>query len=134
MIIGFTGTRYGMNERQIRKVREYLSTHDISGVRHGACVGADQDFHNICVQQDVVIHVHPGYSKNNPEDDRWRAILEGGYLEYEAKPYFTRNRDIVDNCDILLATPFSPDNGKGGTWYTVNYAKKVGKKVIVFER
>lgn len=52
-----------------------------------------------------------------------------GYQEdiyYPAKMQ-QRNKYMVDNCDILIAVW---DGSKGGTANCVNYAKKLGKKII----
>ena len=40
---------------------------------------------------------------------------------------FERNRLLVDKCDVLLAYLRTQ---RGGTFYTVNYAKKAGKPVV----
>ena len=39
-----------------------------------------------------------------------------------------RNRYMIDKCDVLIAVydGFS----KGGTYNAINYAKKIGKKII----
>ena len=41
-----------------------------------------------------------------------------------------RNRALVDSCDLLLAVY---DGKSGGTKYTVDYANRCGKKVILIE-
>ena len=45
----------------------------------------------------------------------------------------TRNKDIVNSCDILIACP---ENDKevirSGTWSTIRYAKKINKTVLLF--
>ncbi len=46
---------------------------------------------------------------------------------YEAGCMFERNRYMVDCCDVLLAYLYAE---RGGTWYTVKYALKKGKKII----
>ena len=43
--------------------------------------------------------------------------------------FFHRNRLIVDASDVIIA--FN-NHERSGTTYTINYAKKVGKKVKVF--
>lgn len=48
---------------------------------------------------------------------------------YQPDCYHIRNRYMVDNCDALLAV--YDGKGKGGTAYTVNYARKQGKEVMV---
>jgi len=62
---------------------------------------------------------------------------------YPEKYFFDRNKDIVNVSDILLATPDtkqqsnkgvvngSPAVTKGGTWWTINYARRMKKHNIV---
>ena len=47
--------------------------------------------------------------------------------KYENGCMFERNRCMVDNCDVLLAYL---ESERGGTYYTVNYAKKRGKRIL----
>ena len=48
------------------------------------------------------------------------------------KSFFARNRDIVDETDIWIATPATKKE-MGGTWYTINYSHKQKKhRVIVY--
>ncbi len=47
--------------------------------------------------------------------------------KYENGCMFERNRRMVDNCDVLLAYL---ESERGGTFYTVNYAKKKGKRIV----
>jgi hypothetical protein len=50
----------------------------------------------------------------------------------EPKSFFARNRDIVDETDMLIATPATKKE-TGGTWYTINYSRKQKKqRVIVY--
>ncbi len=53
-----------------------------------------------------------------------RVVL---HEHYENGCMFERNRYMVDRCDVLLAYLASE---RGGTYYTVNYAKKKGKRVL----
>lgn len=44
-----------------------------------------------------------------------------------AKTHFARNRDIVDASNVLVAAPYNDyEESKGGTWYTINYARGKG--------
>ena len=52
------------------------------------------------------------------------VILEN---EYKSGCMFKRDRYLVDNSDILVC--FLRKN-RGGTYYTVNYARKSNKKII----
>jgi hypothetical protein len=48
------------------------------------------------------------------------------------KSFFARNRDIVDETDMLIAT-LATKKETGGTWYTINYSRKQKKhRVIVY--
>lgn len=47
---------------------------------------------------------------------------------YTSGCMFERNRYMVDHSDVVLAYLRTQ---KGGTFYTVNYAKKTGKPVII---
>ena len=53
-----------------------------------------------------------------------RVVL---HERYENGCMFERNRYMVDRCDVLLAYL---ESGCGGTLYTVNYARKKGKRVL----
>jgi len=45
--------------------------------------------------------------------------------------YYERNKKIVDACDLLIAIVGSRKSG--GSFYTINYAKKIGKEVIIYQ-
>ena len=51
MIIGFTGTRYGMTQSQALQLTQLLaelhSQHGVQEFHHGACVGSDAEAHRL---------------------------------------------------------------------------------------
>jgi len=51
---------------------------------------------------------------------------------HPCRPHLDRNRPIVDSCDVLLACPHGPEEPRSGTWATIRYARKVGRKIFVF--
>lgn len=51
---------------------------------------------------------------------------------YSSDCYIRRDRRIVDDCDILLAVWDGKKNG--GTYQTIEYAKKQGKQIVYFEK
>lgn len=132
MKYGFTGTRDGVTVAQILTLGEFLL--GCTQFDHGDCVGSDAQAHRLCREflgdfgRNIWIVVHP------PENPGKRAWCKGDVI-LEPKPYFVRNHDIVDATDELLATPNSfvePLQKRGqGTWSTINYAKRVGKKVSI---
>jgi hypothetical protein len=131
--IGFTGTRSGMSKKQEKETLEILDKHNdnIDVTIHGGCVGADMDFHTLC--EAYVRWVYPGHFNNRPFDTTYRGEYEDADFIADSETHFKRNRAIVDDSDLMIATPYN-NNQKGGTWYTINYAKKVGKKVIILDR
>ena len=48
---------------------------------------------------------------------------------YEEGCMFERNRRMVDECDLVFAYLYAK---RGGTYYTVRYAEKKGKKIIFY--
>lgn len=135
MRLGFTGTRQGMTAAQQQTFNEWLCCElDITEFHHGDCIGADDDaaneLHGIMTGEDpgppIKVVVHPPidqtHQANNPHYDEIRS----------PNTYFARNRDIVDESDLLVACPVSmTEASHGGTWYTVNYARKRGKPVLI---
>ena len=142
MKIGFTGTRSGMSDKQKKEVRRLLanilSTDEVILI-HGGCVGADTDFHNIAREfgDSFYIRVFPGHFKNDPKNTKYKGNYEDADEIKESQTHFKRNRDIVDNCDLLIATPFHSNQidfiefKKGGTKYTVDYAIKINRPIEI---
>lgn len=127
MIIGFTGTRRGMTHEQRSIVMTLLKK--AKEAHHGDCIGADEQFHDLCRILSVPVVVHP------PEDERLRAFCPNPARIEPPRPYLVRDRIIVDRCDLLIATPkegYEPAPQRGqGTWSTVRYARRSGQRFRV---
>lgn len=124
-VVGFTGTRDGMTEEQKSTVLEILRRYGAVEAHHGDCVGADADFDKLARQHGAVVIVHP------PADPRLRAYCATA-VTYPERPYHARDRDIVDVSEVLIATPKETTGAtRGGTWYTVKYARQQGRKVVI---
>lgn len=136
--IGFTGTRNKVpikREIALFKLMTSLSmkNKEITFV-HGGCTGADQLFHEVAVGirnlhgKNIKIEVYPGHSKNG------NFLHKGRYLNadviHESKPYFERNRLIVDRSDLMIAIP-PLHNAGGGTHYTIDYSLKQNKTLKI---
>jgi hypothetical protein len=125
--IGITGTRSGGTPEQLDAVFEYLASLPKGAeLHHGDCVGADFDVATIAASLGMRIVCHP------PSKDELRAFFESDETRHPLS-YFARNRNIVDETDVLLVVPYqtSPQT-MGGTWYTHDYAVKRGKPVKIF--
>lgn len=125
MKIGVTGTRSGMNEKQKEEVTEFLKQNS-GELHHGDCVGVDVEIANIAKELGYKVIKHPPTKKD----------LQANHQSDEERPsysYFQRNRNIVDECDILLVVPYQDEwQSNGGTWYTHDYAVKKKVDVKVF--
>lgn len=137
MKIGVTGTRSGMTDLQKENVTEFLYFNrdkhiyqlkeDEIEFHHGDCIGVDIEVANIAVDMNYFIITHP------PEKHNMRAYCEYSDDEREPFSYFKRNRNIVDESDILLVVPYQNEwTSHGGTWYTHDYANKKNKDIIIF--
>ena len=104
MIIGFTGSRHGMNSAQVPQLHYFfqaLIRGDGIGILHyGYCVGADAEVHNHAIHVGLNIDIHP------PKDVNLRAWCSPSTAHLEAEDYLTRNKAIVDACDMLIAAPY----------------------------
>lgn len=128
MITGFTGTRAGMNQKQKDLVKVFLKMHVPEAVAHGDCEGADEDFDDICARLGIVRYCFPSNMSEK------RAFTDAIPFQIP-KPPLERNHDIVDYSDELFACPKEMHEiRRSGTWATIRYARKVGKRLYIFYR
>jgi hypothetical protein len=125
--LGITGTRQGLTPAQAKSVREFLlefPSH--SHLHHGDCVGADAQVAALARALAWRIISHPPSS----------SALRAHYPSDEVRPcksYLARNRDIVTESQVLLVIPKENTwHSQGGTWYTHDYAVKVGVPGVIF--
>jgi hypothetical protein len=125
MNVGFTGTRLQLSNTCITNLKQVLEYLNVTTFKHGDCEGADTIAHNIAKQLGYSVEVHP------PNVDSKRTFCDGDII-HDPKPYIDRNKDIVDECDILIATPHTNhETIRSGTFSTIRYARKKGKKIII---
>ncbi len=123
--VGFTGTQVGMTSVQLQSFYALLQLIKSAKLHHGDCIGADAQVHDIAVELEMSIVIHP------PLDERKRAF-KWSDLVRPARAYLDRNHDIVDESDVLIATPKeSLEVLRSGTWATIRYAYKQGKTVLL---
>lgn len=139
-IVGFTGSRTGITPKQEEALRQLLKWINPVEVHHGECVGADARFHSIVreVLPECKIVGHP------PISDTFQADVACDE-EWERKGYLNRDRDVVECSSIIIGMPkffkvhdpIEREGAKhatsfrGGTWYTIQYGKKLGKEVVI---
>lgn len=128
MKLGFTGTRFGMTDLQKATFKSLLTP--LEEFHHGSCQGSDvqaaQMVRQVLSEYYVQIIAHPG------PDSEFKLSSGVDDQITESKTHFARNRDIVNLTDEMIATPFEmTEQSAGGTWYTIKYAIKMGKKVTI---
>jgi len=125
--IGFTGARKGMTLEQKQTVEEIVQSLDgATHCVHGDCIGADADFHDICVSTGLVPRLRPCTYEN------MRAYCEGEEVDYPKRP-MQRNRDIVAEANVMIACPPNYDEIKSGsgTWATIKFSRRAKKPLYI---
>lgn len=135
MHIGFTGTRAGMTPEQNDTAHSlFLLRFDAmkATIHHGCCRGADGDFHHACLDAGVRNFVlHPG-DKIQKARFVHMTTHSQPYTFRDIKRYLDRNKDIVNESEVLIATPKTDEEElRSGTWATIRYARRIGRPVLI---
>lgn len=127
-IVGFTGTRNGMTNEQMKGLLTVLSQYHPDEVHHGDCIGADEQFHQFCRNSTLIA---PKIVSHPPTDNTLRARCTADEIRYP-KPFLERNKDIVRESNVLIAAPSGRiEQLRSGTWSTVRFARKQGIPVVL---
>lgn len=111
MKLGVTGTRHGLTILQQGAAAGELHRLRLTGfdeLHHGDCRGVDAELAEIARVEGYRLVCHP------PSNDRLRAFVVSEEMR-AAKEYLVRNRDIVDEADMMLACPDGPRKPRSGT-------------------
>lgn len=131
--VGFTGTQAGMTSAQkdtVREALQRLKKHDRVVGHHGACIGADDQFDVICIEEGISREVHPCTLKWKQIDCSQRT--QTPVKLHAVKQPLIRNRDIVFAGQVLLAAPSGYlEELRSGTWATIRFARKVHRSTFV---
>ena len=124
-----------LKQKILLAVKEYGVTRFISGM----AIGADMDFaEHYPIALECAIPCSSQTLKWDEKDKlRYESIIKRAdeiniiSERYTAGCMFKRNRYMVDKSEIVIAV----FNGveKGGTWYTINYAKKENKVILLID-
>ncbi len=127
--IGFTGTRHGMTDDQKKEFEKLVTSKEFEEFHHGMCEGADEQAHHIMEDEnpDVKIIGHPPKFTGSKVNVPCHILMK-------PDDYLARNHNIVDATDILIATPDVKEKTRSGTWSTVRYARKKGKKIYIIHK
>lgn len=129
MKIGFTGTRTGMTQPQ--RVIFIELTKNCTEFHHGCCVGADETAGMLiltCLLVPARVILHPPIITHHMGKDCYGDEVR------PAKSFHVRDRDIVDETEMLIATPKGfVEELRSGTWTTIRYARKVKKPIFIIQ-
>ena len=132
LVIGFTGTRSGMTPIASAKLAVLLTLLEPSEAHHGDCVGADAAFHAEVTDwlPECRMVIHPGSVRGS---GMFRAFCTSkNQITHAVKPALTRNKDIVNAIDVLIAAPTGHQEMlRSGTWATIRYARSVKRPIIM---
>ncbi len=130
--VGFTGTRRGMIQPQRASMRQVLTEFPTQTFRHGDCVGADAQAQ--AQAHDMMRELFPltSIAVHPPKIAVNRAFKQGNII-HEPKDYLERNKDIIDQSEMLIAAPkgMSEDFRGSGTWHAIRYARSLKRLVII---
>src|ERR1700693_4636790 len=121
-VVGFTGTRKGASELQLKRVEQALYSLGTSWFVHGGSEGADKQAHFIAKMLMVKIRVRPAVNCWWPDADDLT----------HSKPPLERNKDIVNDVQYMLACPaIFEEELRSGTWATIRYAREIHKPLAI---
>ena len=125
--LSVTGTRQGTTDVQHSRLSDIIALCRVRGfgVFHdGDCVGVD-------VQAVEIAFAHGYHCVGHPSTASTRAYFIGRHEMRGPMSPLERNRVMVDECDLLVACPKEFNEiMRSGTWATIRYAKKIGRKII----
>lgn len=137
MNIGFTGSREGMSAKQKNTLLELAPL--VNVLHYGVCVGADYEAAGIiagCWSSGAMkagVCRIVGHPANDTPKETWANHTYSTEIR-RSKAALERNKDIVNECDILIAAPRTlQEEQRSGTWSCIRYARKVGKPVVILD-
>ena len=129
-MIGFTGTRRGMTNKQMSMLKLLLRKifNDSFQFVHGGARGADTQADEIAREIGYDIYIRP------TEETYWNWMKKKRNV-CTGKPPLERNKDIVANVrSFLIAAPKSlNEERRSGTWATIRYARETGVLVVILD-
>lgn len=124
-VVGITATRHGLTDLQSIMLSQALRNLEAHVLHHGDCVGGDHEADVIAQHMKIMRIAHP------PNDPKLRAFCSADVI-LDEKPYLDRNKDIVNECEVLIALPQTAyEQQRSGTWSTVRYARQINKPHVI---
>lgn len=133
MILGFTGTQQGMTSRQRETLIPIIESYRLSltAFHHGCCKGADTQAHYLIEDRFIDLDIHRHWPLDNSKVTACRVVRNRA-IDHAPRAYLSRNMDIVQACERLIATPKEfTEVLRSGTWSTCRYASHRNVPVTV---
>lgn len=130
-VLTFTGSRNGMTQIQKRNVWHFMLANPYKVYVHGDCVGSDEQFGK------GALALEERFSR---KIEIWTFPVNGplyassyAHKIHKRTNHLARNREMVDLAKFVIACPPTDEpQQRGGTWYTIRYAKKQNKHGLIF--
>lgn len=109
---------------------------EVEEVYCGMAQGADQIFAETAQKLNIPVVCCYPYKKKKYHPNEKIIIDKAKDVKFISekytgnKVYWLRDKYMVDNCDLLLAVFDGVE--EGGTWITIDYAKKIGKPICYY--
>lgn len=132
MKVGIIGSRKYSNEERIEKIvfsllKQYKKNLIICS---GGAKGADNIAKNVALKNNI------NYIEFAPSHFNWNKYCynskEYFNKKYSINNFWKRNKDLIDYTELILAFVIKNVSAKG-TLGTIDIAKKLNKKYIIFE-
>ncbi len=125
MKVGFTGSSTVITKAQEDTCKYLLVEWGTTEFHHGDCIEADEAIAKIAKKLDIHVVGHP------PSNPAKRAHFKS-HVNREPLEYLRRNKNIVKDTEVLLATPDSyKERMRSGTWSTIREAERQSKTVYI---
>ena len=122
------------------RIRHVLKSQSWECVNSGGAIGFDTWLAQEALNLDIPVEI---YSPFKGQGTKWPKATREEYSrilecarkvyytsdEYYQQVFFDRDADLIKNADTVVSL-LNPEAKKGGTFHTVNLAKKANKKII----
>lgn len=132
MRLGVTGSIKGATLAQAMKLWEIMASCEFRQLSHGDAIGVDALAHQAALaMRDFRSTPWPRIVLHPPINESRRAFCKDADEIRDPKGYLARDKSIVDESDMLIAVPDTPEERlRSGTWTTVRYARKLHRFII----
>ena len=118
-------------------IKDNLNKYDCTTAISGMAQGVDQIFARVAAEKDIPLICCYPYRKDFFHQEERKILSKAKDIKFISevytgnRVYWLRDKYMVDNCDLLFAVWDGVE--VGGTWLTINYARKIGKPIVYYD-